>query len=87
MEGSEQDKINFGLAVSSVIAIVGVAIKILSKRISRSSCFGINVEMENNGENTQVQELQRVVAELTLKNAELQQQVQQRRLSQTEEIC
>lgn len=82
---TEQDKINFGLAVSSVIAIVGVAIKILSKRISRSSCFGVSLEMEN--VNTQVQELQRVITELTHKNTELQQQVQQRRLSQTDEIC
>jgi len=71
----EQDKVNFGLGLSGVVGILAIMLKILSKRISRSSCFGVNVEMGDT--NQQVAELQRVVAELTQQNATLKAELQQ----------
>ena len=70
----EQDKVNFGLGLSGVVGILAIMLKILSKRKSRSSCFGVNVEMGDT--NQQLAELQRVVAELTQQNATLKAELQ-----------
>jgi len=81
----EQDKVNFGLGLSGVVGILAIILKILSKRVQRSSCFGVNVEMQNIS--SQVSDLQAIVERLTHENTELKNQLTMRRTSNASEMC